>query len=302
MYSLQNLPDSIDSTYRVECELGSGGGGIVYKAWHSRLNKYVVIKADKQGIAADPDSCRNEADALKNVKCMYIPQVFDYLEKDNRSYTIIEYVEGVSFDKLLKENRSFERADLIRWYLQLASALKSIHERGICHRDIKPSNIMLTTEGDAYLIDFNSALVGDNTTRTMSRSPGYASPEQNELFAKLESGRLKFETDNDQTVVEVDEAECVTELSDNDSMLQNPTKPVLQRGIDWKLSDVYSLGAAMYHLLTGKRPLLPADDTVIFANAGYSEDILRYVIDRSLKRDPNLRFPSADELVQILSG
>ena len=68
-----------DGTYRIEEELGSGGGGVVYKAWYTNLNKYVVIKELKDASGADTETQRNEVEALKNVKSAYLPQVYDFI-------------------------------------------------------------------------------------------------------------------------------------------------------------------------------------------------------------------------------
>ena len=70
----------IASTYEVQRELGSGGGGIVYLARHLRLGKEVVLKADKRTLTARPEVLRREVDALKNLSHTYIPQVYDFLE------------------------------------------------------------------------------------------------------------------------------------------------------------------------------------------------------------------------------
>ena len=89
-----DLPTLSDATYRIELELGSGGGGVVYKAWHTRLKKHVVIKELKMGSAHDIETQRNEVEALKNVKSAYLPQVYDFLTEGDRIFTVIEFVEG----------------------------------------------------------------------------------------------------------------------------------------------------------------------------------------------------------------
>ena len=90
------FPTLIDPVYQIESELGSGGGGIVYKAWHTRLQKHVVIKELKRGSANDLETQRNEVEALKSVKSEYLPQVFDFLTEGDRIFTVIEFIEGES--------------------------------------------------------------------------------------------------------------------------------------------------------------------------------------------------------------
>lgn len=177
-----NIPILSDTTYRIESELGSGGGGVVYKAWHTRLQKYVVLKELKHSKQSDINTQRNEAEALKNVKSAYLPQVFDFLTEGGRTFTVIEFVEGESLDKLLERGVIFSQPQVVKWYGQLVSALEAIHKQDIYHRDIKPANIMLTPSGDVCLIDFNAALVSGNDVRLISRSLGYASPEQYSIY------------------------------------------------------------------------------------------------------------------------
>ena len=136
---------------------------------------------------ADVETQRNEAEALKNVKSAYLPQVFDFITVDNRVYTVMEYIDGESLDKHLNRGERFSQTQVVKWYGQLASALEAIHKHNICHRDIKPANIMLTPEGDVCLIDFNAALVSGNDVNMISRSLGYASPEQYEIYEKYKN-------------------------------------------------------------------------------------------------------------------
>ena len=69
--------------YTLMEEIGSGGGGIIYKAYHENLKKYVVVKQIKD-IAKDVLNSRGEADILKNLRNTYLPQVYDFLEIDGR--------------------------------------------------------------------------------------------------------------------------------------------------------------------------------------------------------------------------
>jgi len=172
----------VSRTYRIVEKLGSGGSGAVYLAWHTRLRKHVVIKLVKNNSASTVETRRNEVEALKKIRNLYVPQVLDFLAENDHSFTVMEYIEGESFDKLLRQKKQFDEEQVIQWYRQLSSALCEIHRYDVCHRDIKPANILLTTNGDVCLIDFNFALVSGNNTGVISRSMGYASPEQYEYF------------------------------------------------------------------------------------------------------------------------
>ena len=271
-----NTPTVIDESLCIESRLGAGGGGAVYKAWHMRLQKYVVIKEFKCGSSAGVGARRNEVEALKNVKSPYLPQVYDYLEEGGRALTVMEYIEGESFDRLLGRGRNFTQSEVIKWYAQLASALEALHGQNICHRDIKPSNIMLTPDGDVCLVDFNAAFVRGNSVRFLSRSLGYASPEQYETYEWIKKSRaMQLPVVNAQCRMKVD-------------------------GIDWRRSDIYSLGAAIYHILTGKRPHERAQEVTAISKLGRFNAALIRIIEKSMQPEPPERYTSAEALADAI--
>lgn len=275
-----NMDFVLNDTYKILGTIGSGGGGVIYKAWHIRLQKYVIIKELTNGVNQDNFISRTEVEALKNVKSPYLPQVFDFIVYNGHVMTVMEFIEGESFDKLLKQHNRFPQNLVIKWYEQLAEAIMSIHEKSIAHRDIKPANIMLQSNGNVCLIDFNAALVNEGSESIISRSLGYASPEQYELFnfrqrqmmAKQQNGFSPYQQASEQ-----------------------PEK------INWFLSDIFSLGATMYQLLTGINPNSDATKNVPVSklNANFSEGIT-YIIDKSMNISPSERFPSAEILLKAI--
>lgn len=304
----------------IESQLGLGGNGTVYKAWHKRLRNDVVVKEIKHNHNSNINMYRNEVEALKNVKSAYLPQVLDFMTKGDYSYTVMEFIDGESFDKLLERGRIFTENQVSKWYEQLASALEAIHKQNICHRDIKPANIMLMPSGDVCLIDFNAALVRGNDTRLISRSPGYASPEQHEYFQRLiDKHCFPSEGYNRNNFYDSNETELVgisklynsvksttptyknSELGIQKAEYSPGELESAAQSIDWKLSDIYSLGATMYHLFTGKCPYEMRKDLITNSiKAGRSSKSISTVIERSMRHQPTERYSSAKQLSEAI--
>ena len=137
------MPQIIASTYEVLRKLGAGGGGNVYLVRHLRLDKQVVLKADKRQVTTSPELLRREVDVLKNLKHPNIPQVYDFFVEDDTVYTVMDYVEGESLDKALQRGEHFSQAQVIQWAIQLLQALAYLHSpthgdppKGYLHSDI----------------------------------------------------------------------------------------------------------------------------------------------------------------------
>jgi len=296
-------------------QIGFGGSSNVYKAWHKRLEKHVAIKELRHTAMADIDLMRNEIEALKRIKNLQVPQVFDFQIKGNRSYTILEFIEGESFDKLLVCGGSFSEDQVKKWYKQLALILKAIHNQSVFHRDIKPANIILTPTDDVVLIDFNTALVDGNALQITSRSKGYASPEQDETFqwykdihqaqqaskqscslsqylsvCRIENTEMQQYTDNNSTEL--------TDAAFNDHVSSETNK---KQPVDWCRADIYSLGATIYHLLTGKRPPKRTPEFSTIGDMGDFSNELKYVIEKSMEYDPTKRYASAEQIIDALN-
>lgn len=262
-----NRGDILDNTYQIIGEIGKGGGGIVYKAIHLRLQKYVAVKKVRDNVL-DIINIRGEADILKNVKHTYLPQVYDFLQIDQQIYTIIEFIPGEPLSHYLKKKYRFYQKDIIKWAKQLCEALTYLHSQNppIIHSDIKPGNIMITPSHDICLIDFNISLNSDRRMFSIGVSSGYASPEQ-------------FSTDHY-----------------SDSGYNRGTT------LDAR-SDIYSLGATLYHILTGVKPaktldkLIPLDQF----NLDYSESLIR-IVSKAMNPDIRTRYQTAREMLKDLNN
>lgn len=283
----------IDSTYELMEEIGSGGGGRVYLANHKRLNKKVILKADKRKLSTREDLLRREVDILKNLSNSYIPQVYDFFVEDGVVYTVMEYIDGESLDKPLKRGERIPQAIVIKWAIQLLSALEYLHDpvhgsppRGYVHGDIKPANLMLRPNGDISLIDFNIALaLGEE--HAVGGSAGYASPEHYGLdFSSLES----LSSDSDMT--ETEELDKTSTETEEDSCVHKKVMPDVR-------SDIYSVGATLYHLLSGTRPAKNALDVVPLSAKNFSQELVK-IIMKALNPNPDLRYQSAAEMLYAL--
>ena len=264
MYSRKGY---MDETYEILGYLGSGSGGVIYKAYHKRLQKEVVLKKIKRK-SRDARINRNEVDILKNLNHMYLPQVVDFFEENGEIYTAMSFIPGRSLKELMEERRQFSQRQLIRWAMQLCSALNYLHTQTppIIHGDIKPANIMVTPRGDVCLIDFNvSFAVNGNTV--LGYTEGYASPEQYIIALDSREGR---------------------ELPQ-------------YRVIDEK-SDIYSTGATLFHLITGKKAGRNRTKAEEYLLKNYVSEAFAAVILKAMDPKSEKRYKNAREMFQALQN
>ncbi|MDE6924931.1 MAG: protein kinase [Acetatifactor sp.] len=171
----------IAGMYEIDRQIGAGGGGVVYLGHHLRLDKQVVLKADKRRLSTATEALRREVDMLKGLSHTYIPQVYDFVQEDGVVYTVMDYIDGESLDKMLGRGQLPTQPQVVKWACQLLEALSYLHgmpPHGILHGDIKPANIMLRMNGNICLIDYNIALaLGEDGAVKVGFSRGYASPE-----------------------------------------------------------------------------------------------------------------------------
>ena len=271
-------PGSRFGKFQIEQQLGRGGGGIVYLARDTKLDRPVAIKSIAPEIMSYPQVLgrwKREARLLASLNHPNIAAIYEELEEsEGVSYLVLEYVPGDTLsDRIAQGN--LDQKEAISIALQIADALAASHAQGVIHRDLKPGNIKITPEGRVKLLDFGIGKTvagqGKEANVTMAThpgqvigTPGYMSPEQT----------LGKETDT--------------------------------------RSDIWSFGCVLYEMVAGKRPF-PGRDTsdilesMLKADPNWDvipDDVripLRHVIRTCLERTPEQRYQSATELHQELS-
>ena len=288
----------LENTYEIREKIGSGGGGIIYLAWHIRLNKWVILKKDKRGLSIDIDKLNREANALKNLSHTYIPQVYDFIVKDGNAYTVIDYIEGESFNKILAKGQRFPQSMVVKWLRQILEAVAYLHSNGVLHSDIKPANIMLRPNGDICLIDFNIALaLGDDGVTAIGISQGYASPEH--YGAETLAEATGYVYTNSNTAINIDPQKTIPFPGNETTVLIRKESPYKHHLLDVR-SDIYSLGATIYHILSGIRPAVKAREIIPLSKKEYSVALVD-VIMKAMNPNPDLRYQTANEMLEAVN-
>jgi len=265
--------------YEVESVIGTGGMGVVYRARHLKLDRWVAIKMVLLGAHASREEMAcllREAQDVAALRHPNIVQVYDVAEHDGFPYFAMELLEGGDLARTLqgKPLAARDAAELVR---VLAGAVHAAHLGGIVHRDLKPGNILLSSDETPKVGDFSLArrLDTDSTIVTQARqggTPSYMAPEQ---------------------------------AAGDSSALQ----PAV---------DIYSLGAILYELLTGRPPFkaesssetrrqVITDDPVPPAqlNSRVPRD-LETICLKCLQKEPARRYETAadlaDDLERFTSG
>ena len=211
---MENLTGQSLKGYELLDRIGSGGFGVVYRAYQSTIGREVAVKIILPRFANHPDFIRRfeaEAQLIARLEHLHIVPLYDYWRDPDGTYLVMRWLRGGSLkDALSEEPFDLEPAAMLLY--QIASGLSVAHSHGVVHRDLKPSNILLDEERNAYLADFGIAMdlhqAADKSSQkeAIVGSLNYLSPEQ----ARSE--------------------------------------PVTAR------SDIYSLGITLYEMLTGENP------------------------------------------------
>ena len=171
--------------YEIDGPIGSGGMATVYKAHHSRLDRYVAIKVMHKAFLQDANFLARfsrEARIVARLEHPNIVPIYDYDEYQGEPYLVMKIIEGPTLkQKMLKQGVTLQETILIM--RDIASALDYAHAHDVLHRDMKPSNVLIDRQGKPYITDFGLARLTQLGESTISQdmmlgTPYYISPEQ----------------------------------------------------------------------------------------------------------------------------
>ncbi len=187
---IKALAEVLGDRYQFVSRLGAGAFGEVYRVQDTMLERDVAVKRVRLDAFADSAQRKElrertirEAKVAAKLKHPHIVTIHDVVDRPDMSFIVMEFIEGKTLAKLLKESRRLSLEETTRLLGQTASALDFAHQKGVVHRDIKPANIMIEAgTGSVKVTDFGIAKSDAFTELTAAGSvlgtPNYMSPEQ----------------------------------------------------------------------------------------------------------------------------
>lgn len=267
--------------YRVIRKLGSGGMGEVYLAEDTKMKRKVALKMLAQPFTRNAVELRKlerEAYALSALNHANLLTVFDFCQSEGRYFLVTEFVEGETLRQLLNRG-ALSEADAVEITTHVAAALSAAHASGVIHRDIKPENIMVRSDGCVKVLDFGIAkLTEAPDTQTDLRTIG---PNGESIAVVL--GTPRYMSPEQARGTKVD-----------------------------RRTDIFSLGAVFYEMLTGKAAFQGDTQSDLIADIlrGNPQPIaraspktskkLQAIVSRALAKDRAERYQSADDLLTDL--
>jgi len=211
----------LQNRYRTISLLGQGGMGAVYRAWDMRLDVVVALKEmtsqpglDTQTLAQLRQQFQQEAMTLARIHHPHLVRVTDFFEEGDNAYLVMDFVEGENLAHRIEREGALLEAQVLKWADHLLGALAHCHAQGVIHRDVKPHNVIIRPDGQAVLVDF---------------------------------GLVKLWDPHDPRTRTAIHAMGTPEYAP-------PEQYDTQMGHTDPRSDIYSLGATLYHALTGQAP------------------------------------------------
>jgi eukaryotic-like serine/threonine-protein kinase len=263
--------------YRLLDQIGAGGMGQVYLAEHVHLHRRVAIKVLPSRLASDKSGVQRfyrEARAVAALDHPNVVRAYDVAFESNAHFLVLEYIQGRSLEEVLAEaGGRLPVSTACDYVVQAAAGLQHAHDKGISHRDIKPANLLVNPDGVVKILDMGLAKFFQNTTipSTESQEPG-----------------------------------AVMGTADYIA----PEQAIACSAADHR-ADIYSLGATLYHLVTGEPPFQGTLAAKLIAHQLHEvptaheirEDVPEGVSDiiaKMMAKEPSQRYQTAAEVVQAL--
>lgn len=272
--------DILDDRYRITDRIGSGGMGDVYRARRIRLGDEVAIKFIRADIGDDPewrDRFMTEGHACAALRHPNIVSVLDFgLTSRRGPFLVMEYLNGPSVAQEIAASGAFELSPACAILADLASALDLAHSIGLIHRDLKPANILSHRYGNGEVVH----KIIDFGIALLLRNP----PTATTLRGAPAFGSLPY--------------------ASPEQLLGEP--------VDFR-TDLYSLGALAFEMLTGQVPFAEKDVNALLTRVLYADPpkpstlrpLDRHIDDavlRALEKNPDRRWPSATAFARALGG
>jgi Tol biopolymer transport system component len=267
--------------YEILSSLGSGGMGEVYRARDTRLERTVAIKVLPAHLSSDPvrkQRFEREARTISSLNHPHICVLHDIGHQDGMDYLVMECVEGETLEKRL-EKGPLPLEQVVKIGAEVADALDKAHCSGVVHRDLKPGNVMLTATG-AKLLDF-----------------GLAKPAALAVAATVTASAKDSPVTEEGTIV-------------GTFQYMSPEQ-VGGKEVDGR-SDIFSLGAVLYEMVTGKKAfegesqlsvasaILEKEPAPISAIKPMTPPALDHAVKKCLAKAPDERWQSASDLASEL--